>query len=755
MAGLPRLPGFNFQDPTLCKFHLSQTFAIRNGYKQPKCQYKGIGGRELDCDSVKHIEKDDPIRYDPSLTYGRCKIKPLPPFIPHFALYDQKCLTFKAFFKQSVTESPLEFYRVRPVNIIYFLEDDTISVMEPRVENSGLLQGKLVRRGKIPKYDNTESFWHWKDLQVGKDLAFYGIVYHTVDCDVFTREYMASQGLDMADPEEMPIDQHTLNRKLQVTPKITKTPSSDDKLRRFLEYDGKVLKFKAVWDDRENEYGDLMRFEILYFLSDDTVVVKNVQEENSGRDPYPVLLRKTKLPKRYTDIPTTYPSIYLEKSDNEVTEYYQPKDFLVGNTIFVLGRDMFLYDCDKFTRDYFKNALCIEQKPALPIKEAKTPPPRPQVPPHDGLGSLEDSLQNTLTFLPKPPRKDVVKQIVNANKYLRYEMKMDAVHPEDTIRKFILQYSLGDGTCKIMEPPIKNSGIIGGKYLRSTLLNKPDSDLLNPELYTPADFYIGATITVFGQRFIITGADLYVYRYMQENDSKFPCDVIENMRNWMFNQGYLKDDLNDLVKENLQATKRFDETIADTNKSDFDKCLKDLNVGSSSSDSEIDKAKKAKLLQDYEDSIKHIYQVPPHGILPVQKECAYPVHIGKEKDLSCSEDIEAKYTSYTPKHIDTPEEVISKYYAGVLKNQQEICDGRYPVECTDPPKVDSNSCNKEEESGPIMISPPEIPPGACQGKKKTVTFKEDERCTIEKDDLCQLKREKIHCDCTDYMTDCI
>lgn len=103
------------------------------GYKQPKVNYTGIGGRELECNSVKHIGKVDPVRFDPSLTYGRCKNTPLPQFVPHFALYDQKCLTFKAFFKQSVVESPLEFYRVRPVNIIYFLEDDTIAVIEPRI----------------------------------------------------------------------------------------------------------------------------------------------------------------------------------------------------------------------------------------------------------------------------------------------------------------------------------------------------------------------------------------------------------------------------------------------------------------------------------------------------------------------------------------------------------------------------------------------------------------------------------------------
>ena len=75
-------------------------------------------------------------RYDPSLTYGRVKQYAVAQFTPHFVLYDKKCLTFQAFFKQSVFESPDEHYRVRQVNIVYFLEDDTITVMEPLVDVS-------------------------------------------------------------------------------------------------------------------------------------------------------------------------------------------------------------------------------------------------------------------------------------------------------------------------------------------------------------------------------------------------------------------------------------------------------------------------------------------------------------------------------------------------------------------------------------------------------------------------------------------
>ena len=44
-------------------------------------------------------------------------------------------LRFDAYFKQTVHESPDEHYRTREVRIFYYLEDDSISVVEPPVEN--------------------------------------------------------------------------------------------------------------------------------------------------------------------------------------------------------------------------------------------------------------------------------------------------------------------------------------------------------------------------------------------------------------------------------------------------------------------------------------------------------------------------------------------------------------------------------------------------------------------------------------------
>lgn len=48
-------------------------------------------------------------------------------------MYDQVVLTFRGFFKQSVPESAQEHYRIRYVKVLYFMEDDTLTVLEPAV----------------------------------------------------------------------------------------------------------------------------------------------------------------------------------------------------------------------------------------------------------------------------------------------------------------------------------------------------------------------------------------------------------------------------------------------------------------------------------------------------------------------------------------------------------------------------------------------------------------------------------------------
>ena len=75
----------------------------------------------------------------------------LPPAVPAFVALDRMVLRFFAYFKEAVHESRMENYRVRKVTVLYYLEDNTIQVNEPKEENSGIPQGCYIKRHHIPK----------------------------------------------------------------------------------------------------------------------------------------------------------------------------------------------------------------------------------------------------------------------------------------------------------------------------------------------------------------------------------------------------------------------------------------------------------------------------------------------------------------------------------------------------------------------------------------------------------------------------
>lgn len=134
MNGLPKLPGMNFEDRIKLNHHVSHSLNYRNGYRMSNKPPCGMGRDSLKEDSIQFPRGiTDTVPYDPTLTYGRIKQPFVEPFRPHFVLYDKMVLQFYAFFKESVPESPHESYRVRQVKMLYFLEDDSMTVMEPCV----------------------------------------------------------------------------------------------------------------------------------------------------------------------------------------------------------------------------------------------------------------------------------------------------------------------------------------------------------------------------------------------------------------------------------------------------------------------------------------------------------------------------------------------------------------------------------------------------------------------------------------------
>ena len=58
-----------------------------------------------------------------------------------------------------------------------------------------------------------------------------------------------------------------------------------------------MLRFFCLWDDRQALFGDRRPYRLHYFLEDCSCEILETREANSGREPFPVFLRRGLLPK--------------------------------------------------------------------------------------------------------------------------------------------------------------------------------------------------------------------------------------------------------------------------------------------------------------------------------------------------------------------------------------------------------------------------------------------------------------------------
>jgi hypothetical protein len=177
-------------------------------------------------------------------------------------------LSFDAFFQEAVADRPGEQYRVRNVRILFYLEDDTIQVVEPRTKNAGYNQGTIIARHRIPRpkpYDDT--FYTIEDFNVQKEVEFYGKRLKIVDCDSFTRNFLTKLGVRVCDPSRAPDDPYKNLREIQDGSQNPLRPyERADTLKQFLEHDRQVLRFNCLWDDRDTKFGELRKFKLHYYL---------------------------------------------------------------------------------------------------------------------------------------------------------------------------------------------------------------------------------------------------------------------------------------------------------------------------------------------------------------------------------------------------------------------------------------------------------------------------------------------------------
>lgn len=64
----------------------------------------------------------------------------------------------------------------------------------------------------------------------------------------------------------------------------------------------------------------------------------------------------------------SFPSCVLELSDHEIKDWFTPRDFIVGETLFILGRRFLLHDCDEFTKNYYRKTFGITDFNPVDVK---------------------------------------------------------------------------------------------------------------------------------------------------------------------------------------------------------------------------------------------------------------------------------------------------------------------------------------------------------------------------------------------------
>ncbi|KAI9223544.1 hypothetical protein BC828DRAFT_403054 [Blastocladiella britannica] len=549
---LPFLPGYQFNYIQRPNFRKSHAFDYSNEVPVFREERPGIGGSSLIGQDAK------------KLTTSADLLKKLMPgsssedseAVPAWIAFDRKVLRFYAYFQEAVQERREEQYRIRKVHILYYLEDDTIHVIEPRGVNSGIPQGTLIRRHRVPVAGNDphhRQYYLFSDLGVGKEVTFYGRTFKLVGCDSFTRDFLEALGVQVDTNTDAPPDPYEVQRREMLSRmRPTRPVPPKTSLRKFLQYDRKVLRFYCVWDDTSSSFGDARKLVLHYFLADDTIEIHEHIAANSGRDGNSTaFLKRGKLPRRVKVGPS---QAIVPKSD----DFYTDCDLVLGAVLNVYGRPFLLCDCDDFTKDYYReryglnefhpiafDAIYLEHAqmpevsldvipmtnsafvpPSLAISQVRAPEYK-----YNGWGSEEDSLGSCVSLTPKPPKKDLKKERMFGHTVLRFAGVLNTNRQVDRERRFVVSYHLADDTVSVFEPYVRNSGIVGGKWLeRSKVKLQPHQHAGSHESQTQylgtTDLYVGAEVLLAGFPFVMIGADEHALRFMDAHPHLFPGHVV-------------------------------------------------------------------------------------------------------------------------------------------------------------------------------------------------------------------------------------
>uniref|UniRef100_A0A0K0DVN4 DM10 domain-containing protein n=1 Tax=Strongyloides stercoralis TaxID=6248 RepID=A0A0K0DVN4_STRER len=223
-----------------------------------------------------------------------------------------------------------EFLKIRPMKLLYHLDDSSFTLYEPKTKNSGYLQGPIFRRKQIHKKNIiTNKFLSWRDFNIGDDINLFGNYYHVASCDEFTRNFLSKNGIVVKPDEGIPLDSWTISRTEKSNTKDNLNPNQNVYYFHFQQMPRQIT-FYLAWLDDKNDYcsGKLKRtFKMTINSYTDIVTIIEMTPGLEGQ----LFLKGVRL---------------CYQTSDGTEKYYKASNLYPGIWIEVYKRPMFIYDVE-------------------------------------------------------------------------------------------------------------------------------------------------------------------------------------------------------------------------------------------------------------------------------------------------------------------------------------------------------------------------------------------------------------------------
>ncbi|CAI4222358.1 unnamed protein product [Auanema sp. JU1783] len=346
-------------------------------------------------------------------------------------------------------------HHLRAFKLHYHFSDNSFSLQEPKVENSGFFQGRIFWHQKIPlKNCIGGPYTTWKDLNISQDIDLFGKIYRITNCDSFTKNFLLENGIKVNDPEKIPEDPWLVRRR-------TKDSSSlklDNGMTDFIPCP-KVMAFRCCWLDTSTDFNSVRLkriFRLTLFTMDNTISLTEETKEFEGQ----LFLRRMQLP-----IPPT---------GTQRKTFYRNHDFRPGVWIEVFSRPMFIFECVGYeTRNFMKQQH----------------------------GETEFGSSSNEILLAGPPPNPIYKEIQT----LQFLAKMVDPPPKFIQTVFILTFDINKRIVNIDESGKTYKWSKG----RSFLFN------IDASSYNENQFSIGETVQFFRWHFLLMEGNKETEEYLK------------------------------------------------------------------------------------------------------------------------------------------------------------------------------------------------------------------------------------------------